>query len=419
MQKDSLHSWIVIFALSGATSIAYIDRILLSVAAPLMMSDLGIDGASTGILLSAFFWSYTLMQVPAGWLVDRYGPKRVLAAGYLLWTLSCAATGWVTSYSGLIFSRLGLGIGESPVYPACYHVVGSKFSERHRGLASAIYADGAKLGPALGAPLAAWLITIYGWRSMFVIVGIASLSWLAIWWAVAPRAERNERATIPQSRHSGAGLLQLLKTRDMWGIILGWFGYLYVFFVYVTWLPGYLVLVRGFTILKAGWYSSLPFVVQFTFSLIGGWAADALIRKGYSATSVRKGAIALGLALGLAIVPAAVADDGQTAFILFLTALAGMGIASANMFALPPAIAPSGRSGLVGAIQNSAGALGGVLAPIVTGALYDHLHSFTAALFAAGGMLAVSGFGYLILLRRIEPMKMPGGVAEGAMVAAE
>jgi MFS transporter, ACS family, D-galactonate transporter len=132
MQKDSLRSWIVIFTLGGATSIAYIDRILLSVAAPLMMKDLTIDGASTGILLSAFFWSYTVMQMPAGWLVDRYGPKRVLAGGYLLWTLSCAATGWVTSYPGLLLLRLGLGVGESPFYPCCFSVVASKFSERRR-----------------------------------------------------------------------------------------------------------------------------------------------------------------------------------------------------------------------------------------------------------------------------------------------
>jgi nitrate/nitrite transporter NarK len=189
----------------------------------------------------------------------------------------------------------------------------------------------------------------------------------------------------------------------MWGIILGWFGYLYVFFIYVTWLPGYLVLVRGFTILKAGWYSSLPFIVQFVLSLVGGWSADAMIRKGHSPTVVRKTAIGIGLGLGLAIVPAAAAEDGQTALLLFLTALAGMGIASANMFALPPAIAPKGPSGLVGAIQNSAGALGGVLAPIVTGALYDRMHSFTAALMAPGAMLAVSAFGYLVLLSRIRP----------------
>jgi MFS transporter, ACS family, D-galactonate transporter len=156
--------------------------------------------------------------------------------------------------------------------------------------------------------------------------------------------------------------------------------------------------------------------VQFILSLIGGWAADDLIRKGRSPTSVRKGSIALGLALGLAIVPAGLAEDAQAALLLFLTALAGMGIASANIFAVTPAIAPRGSSGLVGAIQNSAGALGGVVAPIVTGALYDQLHSFTAALFAAGGMLAVSGFGYLILLRRIEPMKLNPGVPAGAVV---
>jgi ACS family D-galactonate transporter-like MFS transporter len=417
MEKDSLRSWIVIFVLSGATSIAYVDRVLLSVAAPLMMTDLKIDGASTGILLSAFFWSYTLMQIPAGWMVDRYGPKRVLAAGYLLWTLSSTATGWITSYSGLLLSRLGLGIGEAPVYPACYNVVAQEFSERHRGLASAIYADGAKLGPALGAPLAAWLITLYGWRTMFVIVGVASLSWLVAWWGAAtPRRDR--LVTASPSRANGMEVLQLLKTREMWGIILGWFGYLYVFFVYVTWLPGYLVLERGFTILKAGWYSSLPFIVQFAFSLVGGWASDRSIQKGFSPTVVRKSAIALGLTLGTAIVPAALADSDRTGLILFLVALAGMGIASANMFALPPAIAPIGRSGLVGAIQNSAGALGGVLAPILTGALYDRLHSFTGALLAAAGMLAVSGFGYLIVLRRIEPMKADDALSNRAIAAS-
>jgi MFS family permease len=403
MRTDFLRSWSIVVALSGATSVAYIDRILLSVAAPVMMADLGIGGASAGILLSAFFWSYTIMQVPAGWLVDRYGAKRILSIGYALWSLSCAATGWVTSFSGVIVARLGLGIGESPVYPAGYSLVASTFSERHRGLASAVYADGAKLGPAIGAPLAAWLITAYGWRAMFVIVGIASLAWLAIWWAVAPAHGPKAEATASQSHASRAELIQLLKTREMWGIILGWFGYLYVFFIYVTWLPGYLVLVRGFTILKVGWYSSLPFIVQFVLSLVGGWAADAVIRKGHSPTVVRKTAIGIGLGLGLAIVPAAAAEDGQTALLLFLTALAGMGIASANMFALPPAIAPKGPSGLVGAIQNSAGALGGVLAPIVTGALYDRMHSFTAALMAPGAMLAVSAFGYLVLLSRIRP----------------
>jgi MFS family permease len=412
VKADSTRSWLVIFVLSGATSIAYVDRVLLSVAAPVMMADLGIGAASTGVLLSAFFWSYTAMQIPAGWLVDRYGAKRVLAIGYAFWSLSCAATGWVTSFSGLVASRLGLGIGESPVYPAGYHLVATAFSERHRGLASAIYADGAKIGPAIGAPLAAWLITAYGWRAMFVTVGLASLVWLVLWWAAAPAHEGG--APGAPSRANRAEVLQLLRTREMWGIMLGWFGYLYVFFVYVTWLPGYLVLVRGFTILKAGWYSSLPFITQFIFSLLGGWIADVMIRKGHAPTVVRKTAIGLGLLLGFSIVPAALADSGELALLLFVVALAGMGIAASNMFAMPPALAPAGRGGLVGAIQNTAGAFGGVLAPIVTGALYDAMHSFTAALMASGAMLVVSAVGYLVLVPRVAPIKLAPGYRDGA-----
>lgn len=399
---DSARSWVLVLVMGVACSIAYLDRVLLSFATPTIIKEFGLDGAVAGLLLSAFFWSYTVMQIPSGWLVDRYGTRRMLTIGYTLWSISCAATGWVSSLPALVACRLGLGIGESPLYPSGYRVVSTEFSEHHRGLASAIYSEGAKLGPAIGAPLAAWLIVAYGWREMFIIIGLVSLLWLIPWLMVAPRQE--EDVDKIKSNFTRMELIALLKKREIWGIILGYFGYLYVFYVYITWMPSYLVLTRGFTILKAGWYSSLPFLLQFIFGLLGGWFADHLIHKGYSATTIRKSAIGFGLILGMSIVPAAFASAGETAAMLFALSLTGMGIAVPNMLAVPSALAPKGRGGFIGAIQNTAGNLGGVLAPIVTGVLYDATQSFTAALIGAGVMLCVSAFGYLVLIPRIEPI---------------
>jgi len=383
----------------------------LSFATPTIIKEFGLDGAVAGMLLSAFFWSYTLMQIPSGWLVDRYGTRQTLAFGYALWSLSCVATGSMSSLPSLVACRLGLGVGESPLYPSGYRVVSTEFSERHRGLASAIYSEGAKLGPAIGAPVAAWLIVAYGWRAMFITVGLGSLIWLVPWLMVAP--SRQEDVDLVRSKFGRRDWMALLKRREIWGISLGYFGYLYVFYVYITWMPSYLILTRGFTILKAGLYSSLPFLLQFTFGLVGGWLADYLIHKGYSATIIRKCAIGCGLLLGMSIVPAAFADAGETAALWFAVSLAGLGIAVPNMLAVPSALAPMGRGGIVGAIQNTAGNLGGVLAPIVTGVLYEATGSFTAALVGAGAMLCVSAFGYLVLIPRVGPIVIRSEQASG------
>jgi len=401
---DSVRSWIIVGTLGVGCTVAYIDRVLLSFATPAIIKELGLDGAVAGLLLSAFFWSYALMQLPAGWLIDRYGTRSVLAVGYFLWSASCVATGWASSLATFIACRLGLGIGESPLYPSGYRIVSTEFSERHRGLASAIYSEGAKLGPAIGAPLAAGLIVAFGWRDMFIIVGLVSMIWLLVWLIVAPRKEHGAHPL--KTKFASNDWWELLKRREIWGISFGYFGYLYVFYVYITWMPGYLVLTRGFTILHAGIYASLPFVLQFVFGLFGGWCADHLIYRGVSATVVRKGVIGLGLILGMCIVPAAFAATGESAALWFAVSLTGLGLAVPNMLAVPSAIAPRGRGGVVGAIQNTAGNFGGVLAPIVTGALYSATQSFTSALVAAGVMLCVSAFGYLVLIPRIEPISL-------------
>jgi MFS transporter, ACS family, D-galactonate transporter len=355
------------------------------------------------------------MQIPSGLLVDRYGTKRVLAAGYALWSLSCVIMGLGSSFISLLICRLGLGVGEGPVFPCAYRLVSNVFTERKRGLASAIFGEGSKVGPALGAPLAGVLIASYGWHNMFIIVGLVSLLWLIPWLIVAPT--QAEDIGPVKARLSIDEFFELLRNREILGSAIGYFGYLYVFYVYITWLPGYLVLERGFSTLDAGWLSAVPFAVQFVFALIGGGVADWFIHQGYSATVVRKTAIGVGLIIALAIILAAFVASPAATLLLFAVSTAGLGICNPNMLAVPSGLAPENRGGIVGAVQNMGGNFGGVLAPAITGLLYDATHSFATALVVAGLMLSTCAIGYLWMIRRIEPIELKK-IPENTVLAA-
>ena len=415
MDRDTARSWLIIITLGFAVSIAFMDRVLLSVATPKIMTEFGLSGTVAGLMLAVFFWSYTFMQIPSGLLVDRYGTKRVLAAGYTLWSLSCVVIGLGSSFINLVICRLGLGIGEGPVFPCAYRLVSIAFTERNRGLASAVYGEGSKVGPAMGAPLAGVLIASYGWHNMFIIVGLASLFWLIPWLMVAPT--QAEDVGPSGVRLSIGEFFQLLKSWEILGSAIGFFGYLYVFYVYITWLPGYLILERGFSTPDAGWLSAIPFAAQFVFALIGGGVADWFSHRRYSATVVRKTAIGVGLIIALAIIPAAFVANSAATLILFAVSTAGLGICNPKMLAVPSGLAPENRGGIVGAVQNMGGNFGGVLAPTITGSLYDATHSFATALVVAGSMLSTCAIGYLWMIRRIEPIKLKKGPENTALAA--
>ena len=308
--------------------------------------------------------------------------------------------------------RICLGIGESPAYPTGYRLAATLFTERGRGLASAIWSEGSKLGPVIGAPLAAFLLTYYGWRILFLITGLASLVWVIPWLVFAPRSDPPDAVKArAQARLSWRIFLQ---KRETWGFILGFFGFLYVFYVYLTWFPGYLMLARNFGVMKSGSLASLSYLVQSLAGLFGGWMADRLIHSGHSTTSVRKSFIGGGLGLGLAIVPAALVTSDWQAVGLFMVSMAGMGVAVSNMLAVP-----AGVGGTIGGLHSMAGNLGGVVAPVVTGAIYASSKSFVLALMVAGGMLVVSGIGYLVIIRRIEPMEIMVPIAKELPIAKE
>jgi MFS family permease len=412
LERDSRGSWIAVCVLGLAVSIGYVDRVVISMAAPIISKEYGFGPEIMGALLSAFSWAYFFALLPSGWLIDRYGPKLVLTVGYLVWSVACAATGLSTSIAMLFLCRVALGVGEAPLYPCGVALTQAGFSERNRGLASAIYSEGAKIGPAIGAPLAATLLATFGWREMFALIGLGFLFWLPLWHFLVPplKVQRSNGANKPTAPHWKATFLH----RDVLGMMLGSFGYLYVLWFYLSWLPSYLMQERGLAVVQAGIYTALPFLIQVFTSLAGGYVADRMIEAGHSATLVRKSSIGIGLLLGTAIVPAAFAETVGTAVALFCVSLAGIGILVPNALAVPARLAAEGRGAIVGSLSLSAGFLGGAMAPLLTGFILKNA-TYSAAFLLAGGMLLVSAAGYLIILRKIEPLRLehlvPAGVA--------
>ncbi|MEZ5394090.1 MAG: MFS transporter [Bryobacterales bacterium] len=284
--------------LSVSVGVNYIDRGLLSVSAPLIVKDLGLTPAEMGLLFSAFFWSYAGFQVIAGWLVDRWEVKWVYAGGYLLWSLATAATGLVNRFGSLLGARLALGLGESVSYPACSKVIVGAFEEDRRGVANAVIDVAAKIGPGLSMLSGGLLLAHFGWRSLFLAVGLASLLWLFPWLRLAP-AKLDESApdkTAGSPQHPQPSIADLLRRAELWGTSLGLFSLGYVWYFLLSWLPTYLIEERGFSMERMAVLGSLPFWVMAVGSLCGGWLADFWIARGGSPTLVRKTFVIAGLA---------------------------------------------------------------------------------------------------------------------------
>jgi MFS family permease len=405
IKKDSARSWWVLILTGLALTLAHSDRTLLAIAAPTLIKEQHLTGTDLGILLSAFSWTYMTAQLPSGWLVDRFGPKVVLTVSFIGWSLISAATGFGTVFGFLLACRLLLGLFEAPLFGVAHSLMAQLFSDRRRALAAAVYSKGVSLGPALGAAGGSYLLMHYGWSAMFVIVGIGSLLFLVPWLAFAP-AKQAEPVAAVDRRIDWAVVRELLGNRAVLGVSVGYFGFLYLYYIYATWLPTYLAEARGLSTAEIAWMATVPFLISLAAGPVTGWFTDWLIGRGYSQTKVRKSAIGIGLLLGGAVVPAAFASDGHEAAVLFVIALVGQSISAANMLALPSAIAPEGRAGLVGSFQQMFGALGGVVSPILTGVLFDLTHDFRAAILCAAAMLVLSAFCFLILLPRIERVSL-------------
>src|SRR5580704_17215722 len=215
--------WVIIAVLSVGMIIAYVSRSALSVplALPAFMKTFNLSLTDRGVLTSAFFWTYAVLQMPAGWLVDRYGVKFPYFLGFTLWCLASASTALTRSIPQLIMVQVLLGVGQSVVPPASYRRIRYHFAEKERGLAIGLYMTGTKIGPAIGTPLAAWLIGLYDWRAMFLFLGFGGMVWLVPWLVlVKNKDEKNNSATaLNNDAADSISIARIMMSPVMWGTI--------------------------------------------------------------------------------------------------------------------------------------------------------------------------------------------------------
>lgn len=371
----------------------YIDRGSLSVAVPRIGPELGLDPKQIGFLLSAFFWTYTLFQIAAGWIVDRYDVVKVYGFGLALWSVATVASGYVGGFAALFACRMILGIGESVAFPSYSKILTQAYPEHQRGFANAMVDVGTKAGPALGTFLAGMLTAQYGWRPMFIILGVASMAWLVPWFFYAPSSKGFEKRP-----YTGPPMRAILRLRPAWATFFGLLGYNYAFYFLLTWLPSYLVNERKFSQTMMSIYAALPFAVTAIASLITGKISDRIIASGRPAVDVRRRILVLGLLISGVCLPLATVNDNFTSMALLIAAFIGIGITTSNLWALTMTLAGPAASQWTG-IQNAVGNLGGVIAPIVTGYIVNETKSFFFAFIAASAMLFVSALFYGIMLR--------------------
>jgi|SRR5271169_2344251 len=406
--RPSRGRWYILLLISVMYLITYLDRVNISTAAPLISKEFGFDNITMGYIFSAFVWAYALFQVPGGWMSDRFGARRVLSTIVAYWSLMTAATGAAFSATSFIVLRFLFGVGEAGAFPGATRAMQLWYPRSERGFVQGITHSASRAGAALAPPIVLLIMLNLGWRWAFFICGAVGVLW-SIWWALSYRnlpedhslVNRAELETIRGLDASGAinpPQIQkqtmvpwgtLLRSANMWAIMIAYFTYVYCLWIFLTWLTKYLVDVRHFTLLKGGLLASLPLWAGVIGDTAGGLATDWLLRRTGSAKIARRSVAITGL-LGCAvfITPAALTEDATTAVICL----------TVSMFFLECTIGPSwavpmdtgGKySGTVSGMMNMAGNFGGAISPIVFGYLAEGGN--WAAPFIVAAALLVAG----------------------------
>ena len=395
--------WAVIAVLSCGMIIAYVSRSALSVplAMPAFIRAFGLSVTDRGVLNSAFFWTYAVLQIPAGWLVDRYGVKFPYFVGFTIWCLASACTALTGSIPQLIAVQITLGAGQAVVVPASYRWIRCHFVEKERGLAIALYMTGTKIGPAIGTPLAAWLIGMYDWRIMFVLIGLGGLIWLVPWLMLVRNDDRNiEQAAAKKAGAKPIPFGRIMASPVTWGTIIASFCYMYFVYFCMTWMPAYLMEKRHLSLGKMGLFVFFSFGGMAIVATLAGWAADRLIAGGKDPVAVRKSFTIAGFAIACTELIGAQATSLETALLFAVISLSGLGLATANYWALTQTLIPGAAIGRISGIQNSSCSVAGIVAPILTGWLLKETGSYEAPMMTILVVLVIGVLSYIVMIKK-------------------
>ncbi len=399
----------LVVMLSLALMINYIDRGAIATAAPLLQDELQLSPSQIGWVLAVFYWAYAPLQPVMGWLADRIGPAIVLAAGFALWSLATAATGLVWGLASLVVLRLLMGAGEATFYPSALSLLVRNVPSTQRALATATMQFGAVLGPALGTLLGGMIMLRFGWRTMFVVMGSASLVWLVVW-RRRMRAERMAQAsstvaTVPDDADDNPSYGVILRQRALWGGMLGTFCSNYAFYFVFSWLPLYLVRERGLTLEMMTYATTAFFIADGASILLVGYMLDRWVKSGASLNRAYKTALALSCAgVGLCLIGSTLVSGLVAASLILLLTGVMDGFNSPSNPSVTQTFAGPRATGRWMGIQNAVGNVAGMTAPVVTGYLVESTGNYTYASIVSGVVALCGLVAWLVVVPEVKPI---------------
>ncbi len=411
--------WLIAVVCALGLAINYIDRSAISVSLPFMTQDFHLTPSEQGLILSAFSWTYALMQIPVGSLIDRFGEKVMFGASVFLWSVFTLLTAAARSFGFLLGLRLGLGIGEAGAYPSSAKTVSRWFPQRERARATSIYDSGARIGTAVATPVIAAIIGLWGWHMVFLIAGVLGVLWAIGWWAmykmpvdaksvgVAEMEIITEDAAVAASSGPAAGdrpvkVARLLTKRTVWAMMIGFFCVNFMVTFFLTWFPTYLVKERGFDLLKLGVFGAIPPICAILGSYLGGFANDLLLKRGWSVTKARKTCLVVGMLACALIGFSAAAPAAWQALVLMSISYMASSFTITTIWCLPADVVPTSTVGVLGGTQNFFSNIGSALSPIIIGAIYQATGSFVIPLALAGIVCVVGALTFGLVLPKVE-----------------
>jgi MFS family permease len=386
--------------------INFIDRVNLSIAAPAISREFHWDSAAMGWIFSSYLWTYTLCLIPAGWLVDRFGTRLVSSVSIVIWSASAMMTGAVTNLANMLGVRFSLGIGESAGMPACNKVIRQWFPSDERAFATAIFHSGVFVSVIVANPLVAWLVLRSGWRWSFVIVGALGFVWVVFWlkWFAPPETcawlPEPERELILRNRDyvahpSETGLWSVTRTvlgqRSMWGLALTEGCVNYMNYLFLSWLPSYLMHDRGMTLMQAGLYGTVPYIAGVALELLFGRMSDRLLTPARLKNGGRRNQVVLFLMLSSVIMLISVVQGKWAILALISIALSFNTSTVTFVYSLTNDLVEDPQiAGAAFGVVLIGGNLFGLAAPVVTGYLVRATGNFNSA-FGLSGLVALAG----------------------------
>ncbi len=421
VERPTKVRFLVLALVTIGTMINYLDRTLLSVAAPSVTKELGIDAAVMGLVFSAFSWTYAAAQIPGGVFLDKFGARLTYALSVGFWSFFTLLQGFAGGLTSLLLFRLGLGVAEAPCYPANSRIMNMWFPQQERARATGVYSVGQYFGLAFLSPVLFWIAGTFGWRTLFLLVGVIGIGFGVIWHVAYRDPGASKAVNSAELAHIEAGggfanklssqsfnwrnIGRLLSHRQILGASIGQFASNSTLVFFLTWFPTYLATERHMAWLKVGFFAVLPFIAASVGVALGGVISDTLLKKTGSANIARKLPVVGGLLLASTIVAANFVDTNIIVIAIMSVAFFGQGMCNLG-WTLITDVAPRNFTGLTAGVFNLCANLAGIVTPLVVGLIVAKTGSFVWALAFIATLALLGALSYVFVIGDVKRVEM-------------